>query len=118
MGENMSIEIPIDIVGLVEMVIGQTVTLIGRVILRLGLRGRYDLLVGVTRTGREADADCGCTSDVQKHRLDRHFSCLHNPVSINKLCNDAAKIQKNQYRTAKTRKLFGVIVFFFVILPP
>ena len=49
----MSIEIPIDIVGLVEMVIGQTVTLIGRVVLRL--RGRYDLLVGVTRTGREAD---------------------------------------------------------------
>lgn len=37
------------------MVIGQTITLIGRVVLRLGLRGRYDLLVGVTRTGREAD---------------------------------------------------------------
>ena len=51
MGENMSIEIPIDIVGLVEMVIGQTITLIGRVVLRLGLRGRYDLLVGVTFSG-------------------------------------------------------------------
>ena len=49
MGENMSIENPIDIVGLVEMVIGQTVTLIGRVVLRL--RGRYDLLVGVTFSG-------------------------------------------------------------------
>ena len=67
----MSIEIPIDIVGLVEMVIGQTVTLIGRVVLRLGLRGRYDLLVGVTRTGREADDAAKIKKSVQDSKNEK-----------------------------------------------